>query len=86
MIIHIDFLDTGYIMDSNTKRSEEVIEDFKKHKVASSAWYKIHRLIEGFEENRRSDRHWAKIGLIALALMLAGLSVYFFGNTEVKIS
>ena len=73
-------------MDSNTTRSEEVIEDFKKQKVSNSAWHKIHLLIKSFDDDRKSDVHWAKVGLITLILLLAGLSFYFFGTTEIKIS
>ena len=73
-------------MDSNTTRSEDVIEDFKKNKLANSAWHKIHRLIQSFDDERRSDKHWAKVGLIILVLLVTGLSIYFFGTTEIKIS
>jgi hypothetical protein len=73
-------------MDSNTTRSEEVIEGFKKQKVASSAWHKIHLLIKSFDDDHKSDRRWARIGLITLILLLCGLLIHFFGTTEIKIS
>lgn len=71
-------------MNSNATRSDEVIEDFKKWKLANSALYKIHRLIASFDEDRKSNIHWAKVGLISLStLLMIGLSVVFFGTTEV---
>ena len=73
-------------MDSNTPRSEEVINDFKKRKLANSALLKIRLLIKSFDDDRKSDVHWARVGLITLLLLLAGLSFYFFGTTVIKIS
>jgi hypothetical protein len=73
-------------MDSNTTRSEQVIDDFKKQKLTNSALHKIRRLIKSFDDDRQSDVHWARIGLIILIFLLAGLSFYFFGTTEIKIS
>lgn len=74
-------------MDSNATRSEQVIESFKKRKVAHSALHKIHRLIESFDEGRKTDTHWAKVGLITIIiLLLLGLSIFFFGTTEVTVS
>ena len=66
-------------MDSNAPRSEQVVEAFKKQKAANSALHKIHRLIESFDEDRKSDIHWAKVGLITFAiLLLVALSFFFF--------
>ena len=73
-------------MDSNTTRSTEVIEDFRKRKLSRSAWYEIHRLIESFDDDRQSDIHWAKIGLITLIVLLISASIFFFGMTEIKIA
>ena len=74
-------------MDSNATRSEQVIDDFKKRKAAKSALHKIHRLIKSFDEDHQSNIHWAKVGLIALSiLLLVGLSIFFLGTTEVTIS
>lgn len=74
-------------MNSNATRSEQVIEGFKKQKLTNSAIHKIHRLIESFEEDRQSDIHWARVGLISLTtLLLFGLSIFAFGMTEVTIS
>jgi hypothetical protein len=64
-------------MESNATRSDQVIEDFKKRKLANSALHKIHRLIESFDEDRKSDIHWARVGLITIAtLLLVGLSIF----------
>jgi hypothetical protein len=74
-------------MDSSAERSDQVIKDFKKQKLASSALRRVHRLIESYDEGRKSDIHWARVGLITLAiLLLVSLSIYLFGTTEVKIN
>jgi hypothetical protein len=68
-------------MNSNTPRSDQVIEDFKKRKAANSALHKIHQLIKSFDEDRKSDIHWAKVGLITLSiLLLIGLSIFLFSG------
>ncbi|MFT5657983.1 MAG: hypothetical protein ACI9KN_001262 [Gammaproteobacteria bacterium] len=73
-------------METNTTHSKQVIDDFKKHKLANSAMHKIHRLIKRFDDDRKSDANWARTGLIALIIFLIGLSIYFSGTTLVQIS
>jgi len=60
-------------MSQHTSRSEQVIEDYKKHKLASSALRRIHDLIRGFEEDRVFDLRLAQFGLVIL-LGLIGVS------------
>ena len=73
-------------MNSRSTRSEEVVESYKKEKLANSAFHKIHQLIRSFDDDRKSDIRWARLGLITLILILTGLSIFFFGTTEIKIS
>jgi hypothetical protein len=48
---------------------------------------KIQRLIASFDEDRKSNIRWAKVGLIALTiLLLLALSVFFFDTTKVTIT
>ncbi len=73
-------------MDSQSDRSEQVVEAYKRHKLASSVLKRIHQIIEGFEQDRRLDTHVARIGLVVSILLIAALSFYFFGRAEVVIS
>jgi hypothetical protein len=63
-------------MSADTSRSEQVVENYKKHKLASSALRRIHDLIRGFEEGRALDLRLAQFGLIII-LTLIGTSIYF---------
>ncbi len=62
-------------MGTNITRSEQVIDAFKRHKLAVSIYTQIHRVIEGFEENARIDRQIAEVGIMVL-LIVTGLAVY----------
>ena len=72
-------------MVSEPTRSEEVISDFKQRKLARSALRRIQELILGFEENRAFDRQLARIGVIAVVLLVA-VSLYFlFGGDSITL-
>ena len=60
-------------MSPDTSRSEQVLEDYKKHKLASSALRRIDDLIRGFEEGRAIDLRLAQFGML-ITLGLLGVS------------
>ena len=60
-------------MSPDTSRSEQVLEDYKKHKLASSALRRIDDLIRGFEEGRALDLRLAQFGML-ITLGLLGVS------------
>jgi len=65
-------------MESKPKRSERVIEDFKKYKLASSVLKRIHRLMNQFESERQLDFRLAQVGMIMLLVILTvGACIYF---------
>jgi hypothetical protein len=68
-------------MSQETSRSEQVIEGYKKHKLATSALARIHELIQSFERDRVADRRLAVIGLLSI-LMLIGISSYFLLSSD----
>jgi len=73
-------------MPADTERSQAVIEDYKKRKLAGSALRRIHELIEGFERDRAVDLRLARIG-VTIILVLLGLSVYYFlGGNSLTLS
>jgi len=68
-------------MSTDTSRSAQVIEDYKRHKLASCALHRINDLIRGFEAERTIDRRLAQLGFI-LVLALIAASAYFLMNTD----
>ena len=68
-------------MSADSSRSEQVVEGYKKHKLASSALRRIQELIRGFEEARALDQHLAQFGLIII-LALISVSVYFLLSAD----
>ena len=68
-------------MSPDTSRSEQVIEGYKKHKLASSALCRIHDLIREFEEGRRLDLRLAQFGLVII-LGLLGVSAGFLLSAD----
>jgi hypothetical protein len=63
-------------MSQDSSRSEQVVESYKKHKLAASALCRIHELNQSFERDRFADRRLAVIGLLGI-LVLVGISCYF---------
>lgn len=70
-------------MTSNTERSEAVVDDYKKHKLAASALRRIGEIIRGFEQDRAADVRLARIG-IAIILALLGIAAYFYFGVETQ--
>ena len=72
-------------MDFPPTRSEQVVQAYKRHKLAVSALKKIHQLIIGFEQGERFDFHIARVGLVISLLLIATISIYFFNRPETVI-
>ena len=68
-------------MSHDTSRSEQVVEDYKKHKLAASALRRIHLLIQVFEQDRTANLRLAGIGL-TIILVLAGISGYILLSAD----
>jgi hypothetical protein len=58
-------------MPAQSQRSEEVIADYKKHKLARSALRRIHELLKEFEQERALDRKLAGVGLAFIVIVIA---------------
>ena len=71
-------------MSSDTSRSEQVIEDYKRHKIARSAFRRIHDLIRGFEAGRVLDQRLAQCGLI-IVLVLIVVSIVLLFSTDTLV-
>jgi len=64
-------------MTVDSERSEAVIEDYKKRKLAASALRRIHQLILGFEQDRTMDERIARIG-VGIIIVILGIAAWFF--------
>ncbi len=68
-------------MNPDSPRSEQVVEDYKRHKLAHSALHRVHAILQGFERDRLVDARLARIG-IALMVLLMGVALYFLFSAE----
>ncbi len=73
-------------MSADTSRSEQVVESYKKHKLAASALRRIHELILGFEGACAADLRLARIGLVVILVLLAMLAYIFVGSGQVTVA
>ena len=71
-------------MSAQPTRSEKVIDDYKKHKLARSALRHIQNLLHGFEKERRFDVKLARVGLVLLLILVLG-SLYWFSGLDSTI-
>lgn len=78
-------LKTG-AMNPDIERSEQVVEDYKKQKLAASALRRIHDLIHGFEQERIADWRMARIGVVIIIALLAVAAYLFFGSEGLTLS
>ena len=73
-------------MAAPTSRSEQVVDHFKKHKLAISTMRRIQALILGFEKDRQADARIARIGLVAVILAVTIALYYFLGMDSITLS
>ena len=73
-------------MTTDSDRSERVVADFKKRKLAASALARIHEIIQGFEQDRIVDRRMARIGIVIILAVLAIAAYFFFSGEDIIIS
>ena len=73
-------------MSNEFERSEQVVDDYRKHKLAASALARIREIVYGFEQERVADRRMARIGIAIILLILAIAGSLFFGGEDIIIS
>ena len=72
-------------MSRDTSRSEQVVEQYKRHKLAASTRRKIHRMIIGFEQERADDVRYARIGLIILMVLIGIMLAFYWSNEQITL-
>lgn len=73
-------------MSNQFERSEQVVDDYRKRKLAVSAFARIRGIIHGFEQERVADRRMARIGIAIILLILAIAAYLFLGGEDIFIS
>lgn len=73
-------------MESERSRSEQVIEEFKRRRLAVSALRRIREIIHGFEQDRLIDRRLARFGLVIIMALVLLAALFFFSTESVKLS
>lgn len=73
-------------METNRSRSEQVIEDYKRRKIAASALRRIQQIVQGFERDRAADRRLAGVGLVMILLLLGLAAWFIFGGDRLPLS
>ena len=73
-------------MSVDTNRSEAVVEDYKKRKLARSALRRIREIIHGFEQDRTADLRMARIGITIIIVLLGVAAYLFFGGDSLTLS
>jgi len=74
------------MVDDSSQRSEQVVADYKKHKLAISAIHQIQQTIRGFERSRKTDRRIAIAGILLLLLGLLGAGYVFLAMEKITLS
>ena len=64
-------------MEQQTNRSDQVIDNYRQHKISVSVYARIKELLMKFEADNAADRRMAWIGL-GIALALVASAAYFF--------
>lgn len=72
-------------MTPDRERSEQVIESYKRRKLAASAIRRIHEIIQSFEQDRIADWRMARIGIVIILALLAIAAFLFFGSRGVAV-
>ena len=67
-------------MSQQSTRSEQVVERYKRHKLAASALRRIHETIAGFEQDRADDARYARIGLVVVLVLFGIAALYLYGT------
>ena len=72
-------------MTPNVSRSEEVVEDYKKRKLARSAYMKIRDTIDEWDNARKVDHKIAVFGMGVMLLIVVAAIAYFTDSQSIII-
>ena len=72
-------------MSSDTTRSEEVISDFKKRRLAQSSLHRIQELIHEFDEEHAFDHRLARVGIVIVVLLVSVAFYFLFSGDSITL-
>ena len=72
-------------MSGEPNRSEQVLEQYKQRKLARSALLRIQDLIRQFEAEDAFDRKAARVGILALAVLLGAAVFFMYGGAQITL-
>ncbi len=65
-------------MQQPTNRPEQVVNNYRQHKISVSVYARIKELLMKFDADSAADRRMAWIGLLVFAFGIAASVAYFF--------
>ncbi|MDH3221201.1 MAG: hypothetical protein OEO19_16855 [Gammaproteobacteria bacterium] len=72
-------------MESDSTRSAQVVEAFKRHKIAASALRGMRELVHGFEQDRAAEARLARIGVALVLIVLATAAWLYFSSDRITL-
>jgi len=73
-------------MSQESPRSEQVVEDYKKRKLAINALRKIQEIIRGFDDDRVTDARMARIGFVIIVVVIVAAAYYYLSMDSITLS
>ena len=72
-------------MSTEPTRSEQTISEFKQRKLTRSALHRIKELIQSFEDDRAFDWRLARIGVLAVAVLVVVSAYLLFSGSSITL-
>ncbi|MDH3388634.1 MAG: hypothetical protein OEN02_12075 [Gammaproteobacteria bacterium] len=72
-------------MESDSARSEQVVEAYKRHKLAVGALRRMRELVHGFEQDRAVDARLARIGVALILVVLATAAWLYISGDSITL-
>ena len=73
-------------MEQSNNRSEQVVNNYRQHKLSISVYARIKALLMQFEADSAADRRLARIGLTIVLVLVASAVYFFFTGSQVTLS
>lgn len=81
IIVRLSDKEQSNMGNADPSRSEEVVEHYKRRKLALSALRKIQAVLLGFEKDRAFDLRIAAVGVVVI-LLIVGIASFSFVSID----
>ena len=68
------------------ERTDQVVDDYKQHKMNVSVMTRIQHLLAQFEADYAADRRWAWYGIVILIGVAMAAAYFFINGSKITIS